>query len=218
MFFRKWQCSSPRNVLESWNWFSEHFCVVLPKSYHQNRTKWRAPLKNLFFLDKFIQKFLENGCESKTNICCRFRQLLLFLATWTLKLLGRNFWYRDPPDEKKTKTRLFRKKSAFLTSLNIQHHIKKARNARNFCRTPKFSTSNVFFIPVKKSCYGFGRLRWTLTLRNLKILIFFEKFDIFENFENFRFWNFLKNFWILHPSKIHNMIWKISWYDVINMF
>ena len=119
---------------------------------------------------------------------------------------------------KKNKNATFSKKVGFLTSLNIQHHIKRARNARNFCRTPKFSTSNIFCIFVKKSCYGFGRLRWTLTLRNLKILNFFEKFDIFENFENFRFWNFLKNFWILHPSKIHDMIWKISWYDIINMF
>ena len=49
-------------------------------------------------------------------------------------------------------------------------------------------------------------------------LLFYEKIDIFENFENFRFWKFLKNFCILRHSKIHNMIWKISWYDIIIMF
>ena len=52
----------------------------------------------------------------------------------------------------------------------------------------------------------------------MNVYLFFEKIDIFENFENFRFWNFLKNFWILRHSKIHNMIWKISWYDIIIMF
>ena len=49
-------------------------------------------------------------------------------------------------------------------------------------------------------------------------LLFYEKIDIFENFENFRFWNFLKKFWILRHSKIHSVIWKLSWYDIIIMF
>ena len=53
---------------------------------------------------------------------------------------------------------------------------------------PQNFRPQIFFcLPVKKSCYGFGRLRCTLTLRNLKILNLFEKFDIFENFKNFRF-------------------------------
>ena len=54
--------------------------------------------------------------------------------------------------------------------------------------------------------------------QSYKCLLFYEKIDIFENFENFRFWNFLKKFSILRHSQFHNMIWKLSWYEIINMF
>ena len=142
--------------------------------------------------------------------------IVVFSATWALKLLDRNFWHRDPPAAKKT--RLFRKKVGFLTSLNIQHHIKEARNARNFCRTPKLPTSNIFLPSCKKIMLRIWKTEMDSDFEKFENFEFFWKIWLFENFENFRFWNFLKNFWILHPSKIHNMIWKISWYDIINMF
>ena len=66
----------------------------------------------------------------------------------------------------------FEKNRSFWTSLNIQHRVKEAPYARNFCRTPKFSTSNVFFIPVKK-----------IMLRIWKT----EMDSDFEKFENFDF-------------------------------
>ena len=44
----------------------------------------------------------------------------------------------------------FEKKSIFLTWLNIQHYSREARNGRNFCRTPNFSTFTIFQLSCKK--------------------------------------------------------------------
>ena len=54
--------------------------------------------------------------------------------------------------------------------------------------------------------------------QSYRCLLFYEKIDIFENSNNFRFWNFLKKILILCHLQFHNMIWKLSWYDIIIMF
>ena len=144
---------------------------------------------------------------------------IVVFSNMDTKVAWQKFLVPGPSGWKKKQKRDFFEKSRLFWLAWIFSITSRRRAMPEISAGPQNFWPQIFFcLPVKKSCYGFGRLRWTLTLRNLKILIFFEKFDIFENFENFRFWNFLKNFWILHPSKIHNMIWKISWYDVINMF
>ena len=37
-----------------------------------------------------------------------------------------------------------------MTWLNIQHYSREARNGRNFCRTPNFSTFTIFQLSCKK--------------------------------------------------------------------
>ena len=90
---------------------------------------------------------------------------------------------------------------------------------------PKFVIDNVaeifgnmMGIPYSQNARTCSFMKFYILFAKLWMFTFYEKIDIFENFENFRFWNFLKKFWIWRHSKIHNVIWKLSWYDIIIMF
>ena len=127
MFFPKWQCNFLRNVLESWNWFSEHFCVFLPKSCHQNGV--RLP-KTFFSSINSFKSVLRMDVRAKTTFVADFGNYCCFLATWTLKLIDINFWHRDPPAAKKT--RLFRKKVGFFDQLEYSASHQESAQCQKF--------------------------------------------------------------------------------------
>ncbi len=104
--------------------------------------------KHLFSSTNSVKSPLKIDLKPKTTFVAEIGNFCCFLATWTLKFSDRNFWHRDPPGAKKLD--FFEKKSIFLTWLNIQHYSREARNGRNFCRTPNFSTFTIFQLSCKK--------------------------------------------------------------------
>ena len=65
------------------------------------------------------------------------------------KVSGQKFLALGPPEGRKNST-ISKKKSIFLTWLNIQHYLREARNGRNFCQTPNFWTFTIFQLSYKK--------------------------------------------------------------------
>ena len=113
------------------------------------------------------------------NSCC-------FLATGALKFPDRNFWHREPPGAKKT--RLFRKKVDFFDLLGYSSYSREARNGRNFCRTPNFSTLAIFQLSCKKimseTFLGQKLCHGVKSRLNLEVT-FWEGFNLITGLESF---------------------------------
>ena len=154
-----------RNVLESWNWFSEHVCVFLSKSCHQNGV--RLP-KTFFPSINSFKSVLRMDVRENTTFVADFGQLLLFFSNMGNKVAWQKFLASGPSGGKKNTT--FRKKSRFFWPAWIFTIISRKRAMPEISAGPQNFRIQIFFcLHVKKSCYGFGRPRWTLTLNNLKI-------------------------------------------------
>ena len=93
-----------------------------------------------------------------------FRNMYIIIAWQKFLVPGPSGW-------KKRKTRLSRKKSVFFDQLEYLASHQEGAQCQKFLQDPKIFDLQYFLHSSKKSCYRFGRLRWTLTLRNLKILI-----------------------------------------------
>ena len=150
--------------------------------------------------------------EQKQNLLPISATIVVFFINMDTKVAWQKFLASGPSSGKKNMT--FSKKSRFFWPAWIFSITSRKRAIPEISVRPQNFRPQIFFcLPVKKLCYGFGRLRWTLTLRNLKILNFFEKFDFSKISKIFGFDIFWKIFGFCILQKF--IIWYEKFHDMI---
>ena len=127
MFFPKWQCNFPQKCARVLKLIFRALLCFFAKIMS---SKWGAPPKNLFSSINSFKNVLRMDVRAKTTFVADFGNYCCFLATWTLKLLDRNFWHRDPTETKKT--RLFRKKVGFFDQLEYSASHQESAQCQKF--------------------------------------------------------------------------------------
>ena len=128
-----------RIVLESWNWFSEHFCVFLPKSCHQNGV--RLP-KTFFSSINSFKRVLIMDVRAKTTFVADFGNYCCFFSNMDTKVAWQKFLASGPSGGKKNTT--FRKKVGFFDQLEYSPSYQGSAQCQKFLQDPKISEFKYF--------------------------------------------------------------------------